>query len=74
MKAYVLIRATVGKTDSVAQALREQEGVVSADIVTGPYDVIAVLEAADVQAIGEIVKQKIHSIPGIERTLTCLAV
>lgn len=74
MKAYVLIRATVGKTDSVAQALREQEGVVSADIVTGPYDVIAVLEASDVQAIGEIVKQKIHSIPGIERTLTCLAV
>jgi len=73
-KAYILIEAAVGKTRDVVATLRGLEGVVSVDPVTGPYDVIMVVEAKDLNAIGELVTTKIHPIPGVTRTVTCLAV
>ena len=73
-KAYILIEAAVGKTRDVVSTLRGLEGVVSVDPVTGPYDVIMVVEAKDLNAIGELVTSKIHPIPGVTRTVTCLAV
>lgn len=73
-RAYILIEAAVGKTRDVVAALRAIEGMVSVDPVTGPYDVIAVVEAKDLNAIGELVTTKIHPIPGVMRTVTCLAV
>ena len=42
--AYVLIEAQVGKTKQVVEAIRKLQGVVSVDIVTGPYDAIAVIQ------------------------------
>ncbi len=38
--AYVLIQTEVGKAANVAQQVRAIDGVVSAEDVTGPYDVI----------------------------------
>ncbi len=72
-KAFVLIETAVGKTKEVVSALQKLEGVKSVDTVTGPYDVIAVLEAASLNAIGELVTEKIHPINGISRTVSCLA-
>jgi DNA-binding Lrp family transcriptional regulator len=46
----------------------------SVDTVTGPYDIIAVLEAENLNDIGDIIIDKIHSIEGISRTVTCLVV
>jgi DNA-binding Lrp family transcriptional regulator len=46
-------------------------GVVSAEDVTGPYDVIVRAEAADVDELGKLVVAKIQGIIGITRTLTC---
>ena len=73
-KAFVLIETAVGKTKDVATALRQLKGVKSVDLVTGPYDVIAIIEAETLSAVGETVTEKIHPIPGISRTVTCLAV
>ena len=73
-KAFVLIETTVGKSKDVASALRQLGGVKSVDPVTGPYDVIAVIEEATLTDIGDLVTSKIHPIPGISRTVTCLAV
>ncbi|HIC94309.1 MAG TPA: Lrp/AsnC family transcriptional regulator [Anaerolineae bacterium] len=73
MKAYVLIQVAAGKAASAAQAIRGAEGVQSADPVTGPYDVIAVVEAADPNAIGKVVTEKIHAVEGVTRTMTCFA-
>ncbi|MEK7281675.1 MAG: Lrp/AsnC ligand binding domain-containing protein, partial [Chloroflexota bacterium] len=42
--------------------------------VTGPYDVIIVAEAVDLNSIGELVTGKVHPIPGVTRTVTCLAI
>jgi uncharacterized protein with GYD domain len=48
--------------------------VVSVDAVTGPYDIIAVLEADDLNTIGELVTNKVHTVGSVVRTVTCLAV
>ena len=73
-KAFVLIETMVGKNKEVSSALRQLEGVKSVDIVTGPYDIIAIIEAESLNDIGDLVTGKIHPIAGISRTVTCLAV
>ena len=73
-KAFVLIETTIGRTKEVATALKDLKGITSVNAVTGPYDVIAIIEAETLNEIGDIVTQVIHPIPGISRTVTCLAV
>ncbi len=73
-KAFVLIETAVGKTKDVYAALDKVEGIKSVDIVTGPYDIIAVVEGEDLNNIGNLVTNKIHPVPGITRTVTCLSV
>ena len=73
-KAFVLIESAVGKTKDVLAAVQKLPGVKSVDGVTGPYDIIVVLEGKDLTTIGEIVTSKIHPISGVTRTVTCLAI
>jgi DNA-binding Lrp family transcriptional regulator len=69
--AYVLIQTDVGKAAQVAQQLSNIEGVVVADGVTGPYDVIARAEAPSMDDLGRMVVQDMQRIDGITRTITC---
>lgn len=73
-KAFVLVETTVGRSREVTAALRQVVGIKSVDMVTGPYDVIAIVEAETLSDIGDIVTGKIHPIAGISRTVTCLAI
>lgn len=73
-KAYVLIETAVGRNKDVANALRKLRGIKSVDSVTGPYDVIAIIEGESLNDIGDLVTGKIHPIAGISRTVTCLAI
>jgi len=73
-KAFVLIETVVGKNKEVVAALRQLEGVKSVDTVTGPYDIIAIIEGETLNDIGDLVTGKIHPIAGISRTVTCLAI
>jgi uncharacterized protein with GYD domain len=73
-KAFVLIETQVGRTKEVASGLEGLGGVKSVNAVTGPYDVIAIIEADTLNEIGDIVTKIIHPIAGISRTVTCLAV
>ncbi len=72
-KAFVLIETVVGRNKDVIGALRRLPGIKSVDVVTGPYDIIAVVEGETLNDIGEVVTGKIHPVPGISRTVTCLA-
>ena len=73
-KAYILIETAVGKSRNVASELRNLTGVETVDPVTGPYDIIAVVGAPDLNAVGDLVTSQIHTISGIVRTVTCLSV
>jgi len=66
ISAYVLIQTEVGKA-----ALRAIKGVIAADDVTGPYDVIVRTEAATLDDLGKLVVSQIQSVEGITRTFTC---
>jgi len=69
--AYVLIQAEAGRAKQVAQRARSIDGVVSAEDVTGPYDVIVRTESASIDDLGRMVVSHIQLIEGITRTVTC---
>ncbi len=73
-RAYILIETAVGKSRTVSSELRDLDGVETVDSVTGPYDIIAVIGAEDLNAVGDLVTSRIHTIQGILRTVTCLSV
>jgi DNA-binding Lrp family transcriptional regulator len=74
VQAYVLIQTEVGKAARVAEAIAGISGVTMAEDVTGPYDVIARVEARTVDDLGKLVIAKIQDVVGITRTLTCTIV
>ena len=71
VSAYVLIQTEVGKAAQVAEEVSGIDGVVSAEDVTGPYDVIVRAEAPDVDKLGQLVVAQVQRVGGITRTLTC---
>jgi DNA-binding Lrp family transcriptional regulator len=74
MKAYVLIKIRAGEVKDVIGQLRRVEGVKEAHMTFGPYDAVAVVETPDVAKLGAVTALAIQPIPGVEQTLTCLAV
>jgi DNA-binding Lrp family transcriptional regulator len=71
VNAYILIQTEVGKAAAVARQIGEIEGVISAEDVTGPYDVIVRAEAPTMDDLGKLVVAKVQAVDGITRTLTC---
>ena len=71
-KAFVLIETAVGKTREVVAKVSQLEGVKSVDIVSGPYDAIAIMESES-DDISDLVIQRIRPIAGISRTVVCQA-
>jgi len=75
-KAFLLIETVVGQSNEVVAAIKQVAGerVKSVDTVSGPYDIIAVIEGETLQEIGEVVTGKINSVAGISRVVTCLVI
>jgi DNA-binding Lrp family transcriptional regulator len=71
VSAYILIQTEVGKAAQVAEHVAGIDGVVSAEDVTGPYDVIVRAESKSVDELGKLVVSRVQLIDGITRTLTC---
>lgn len=71
VSSYVLIQTEMDKARQVAEAIREIEGVVVSEVMTGPYDVIAKAEAESMDQLGRLVVSQIQMVDGITRTLTC---
>ncbi len=71
VSAYVLIQTEVGKAATVARTAHSVDGVMTAEGVTGPYDVIVRAEAGTVDELGRMVVGRIQLIEGITRTVTC---
>jgi DNA-binding Lrp family transcriptional regulator len=72
-RAFILIETAVGKNKDIIRQLKLIKGVTSVNYVTGPYDIIAIIEAENLNEVGDIVTRDIHPISGISRTTTCLA-
>jgi len=71
VQAYILVQTEVGRSAAVAGQITELPGVLSAEDVTGPYDVIVRTEAETMDDLGRLIVARIQVIEGITRTLTC---
>jgi DNA-binding Lrp family transcriptional regulator len=72
-KAFILIETTAGKNKEIISNIKHLKGVTSVDYVTGPYDIIAIIEVENLNDIGSLITRNIHPISGILRTTTCLS-
>ena len=73
VRAYVLIEMGAGQSRSLVDALAGTRGVRDAVRVTGPYDVVVVLEGNDLEQISNFVTDSIHAKKGVVRTTTCVS-
>lgn len=72
-RAFILIEIQAGRAKQVAQELRSFEGVLSTDVVTGKFDIIALIEAPDMTAVADLVTGQVQGVRGVLRTITCVA-
>ena len=70
ISAYVFVECTQGKALDVSSKLATLNGVASCHAVTGPIDVIAFIEAPDIDELGRYVVERIQATDGVVRTST----
>ena len=68
---FMLVEVETGKIHDVLEKLKVLEGIKELYAITGPYDIIAKVSAKDMETVIGIV-EKIHSVPGIVRTLSSI--
>ncbi len=73
-QAYVLATVEPGQVKNAVGAIKALQSVEDAHAVTGPYDIIAKVNATTADEVGRAVIADIQNVPGVERTLTCLVV
>lgn len=78
VKSYILIETDVGTAKQVALSLADithSEGVIkSVELVTGPFDVICLVEAENLERLGSCITDSIQTVAGVKRTTTCLTI
>ncbi|MBI4824269.1 MAG: Lrp/AsnC ligand binding domain-containing protein [Nitrospirae bacterium] len=73
-RVYMLANVLPGKDKSIRDTLKGTKGIKGADVITGQFDIIAVLEAKDTNTIFSSILKEIRKIKGITRTETFVAV
>lgn len=85
--AFVFIKTEPGMAKEVAQQVstinqveEDNEGVVTvrgvrwADVITGPYDVIAAVRVQDNRELGELVVSQVQMVTGVKNPLTMVMI
>jgi len=72
--AYILIESIPGKALELVAEIKQIKGVKTVHLVTGPYDIIAFVEAPDLKSLGELIVKRIQATGFVARTLTCITV
>jgi len=72
--AYLFVECASGRLKDVLTKLKRVAGVRDAHVVTGNYDIIALVEAQDLRALSDAILSKIQAIPGVYMTTTNVAV
>jgi DNA-binding Lrp family transcriptional regulator len=70
-KAFILIKLAAGVAQDVYTRISKLPHVEIVHAVSGPYDIIAVVDGATFNEIGTFVIEKIQTIPGVQSTITC---
>jgi DNA-binding Lrp family transcriptional regulator len=73
-KAFVLIETERGKAKEINRLLRSFREIMSTDLVTNPYDIIAIVGGRTEKELEDFASRKLRSIDGIIRAVLCEAV
>ena len=74
VEAFVLVELSGVDAKKAIETIRAQEVVKELYIVTGPFDIIAIIEVEDLSELGIVVLSRIRSVPGVVKTTTCIKV
>lgn len=69
-KAYVLIKVSAGKLDSVMRTMSEMPQVLSVEGVSGHCDLVAVMRGPDLETLQNNILSTVRGVEGIESTET----
>ncbi len=72
VQAYVLMEIEIGKTDDVVEHLRKIPQATKIAVTTGGYDIVVLLEVANLEELYDITVHHIHTAPGIKETQTAV--
>jgi hypothetical protein len=70
VEAFIWLRARPGSAARIAAQLPGKPGIRRAVIVVGDWDVLALSEGNDLNSIATGILANVHTIDGVERTLT----
>ncbi len=70
--AYILTTVKPGTVNQVLDRIRDLPGVDSAHLVTGPYDIIALIRADDLEALRQLLIDRVLQLEDIEKTLSSI--
>ncbi len=73
-RAYVMASTEVGMAEKVQDELRRVPGVEVADIVSGEYDLVIIVEGPSNEDIGRLVMRDIHGLSGVGPTTTFMVI
>ncbi len=73
-RVYVLLDVAQGELASVVRTLRDRPGVIMADIVEGPPNIVMVVEAHRRRRLAELTVEALGSIEGVTENLQLLPV
>jgi DNA-binding Lrp family transcriptional regulator len=65
VSAYVFIECKPGAAREAAKEVSKIEGVQRANATTGPYDVVALVEAENIHILGDLIMTKIQGLSGV---------
>ncbi len=69
--AYVLISVKAKELKNAYFELQKLPSIQNVEAVTGPYDIVALVQAQDFNELGNFVIDKIMNIEGVENSITC---
>jgi DNA-binding Lrp family transcriptional regulator len=68
----VLIQTVPGRIEGVLRVLRRVPQVRMVDSVTGPYDIVAIVEVNEIREFSHLVAGSIGGLRGVTRTTTLI--
>jgi len=73
-KALVLMTLEPDTGIDPIETIRGLQGVLESEMLYGPYDAYALINAQDSEKLREIIIQEIRDINGVQSTLTCFVI
>jgi len=74
VKAYIMVTSSIGDVREVYSRLEDLDNAIDLNIVTGPFDIVVLVEADDLPVLTNAVVEEIREIDGVVDTNTAIVV